>query len=184
MVGVVLRLDLLVEHSLTGRSTLVTQTRNAVNCVDSKAVAISAVADSQLEWSVDVALFPIATDHKILLALSAICQAVNQPGVRVEVEDARNIIREYCLPLVRLQTVRVLACIYELEEVDDVDETDLELWQVCAQESSGRECFVSRDISARSHNDIRFLALVIGGPPPDTHSFRAMLNSLLHGEEL
>ena len=56
MVGVVLRLDLLVEHILTGRSALVTQTRNSVDCVDSEAVAISAVTNSQLEWSVDVAL--------------------------------------------------------------------------------------------------------------------------------
>lgn len=102
----------------------------------------------------------------------------------MEVEDAGDVVCEDGSPLVCLQAVRVLTCIDQLEEIDDVDETDLELWQVCAQKSGSRKSFVGGDITARCHDEIRLLTLIVRCPLPDAYALGAVLNGLVHSEEL
>jgi len=102
----------------------------------------------------------------------------------VEVEDARHVICEDGLPLMCLQTVRVLARIDQLEEIDDVDEADLQLRQVGAQESGSGKCLVSGDITTGGHDNIRLLTLVVRSEVPDTDTLGAVLDSLVHSEEL
>ena len=81
MVRVILRLDLLIKQLLPRRRTLVTQAGNVIQRINRQAIAISAVPDSPLERRIDIALLPVSADEQVLLALAAICQAVNQPRV-------------------------------------------------------------------------------------------------------
>ena len=81
MVRIVLCANLFVEQRFPSGCTLVTETGDAVNSINSQAEAISSVADSQLKWCVNVAFFPIPADKKVLLALTTIGQTVDQPGV-------------------------------------------------------------------------------------------------------
>jgi len=72
----------------------------------------------------------------------------------------------------------------QLEEIDDVDESDFEVWEEFPEESDSCERLVGWYVSAGCHYDIGFLALVIGCPVPDTETLGAVLNGLLHVEEL
>lgn len=184
MVGIVLGLDLLIKQLVSRCRTLVTQAGNVVKCINRQAIAVSTIPDSQLERSINVALLPVSADEQILLTLAAIRQAVDQPGVRVEVEDARYIVREDGLVLVRLETMRVLVLVDKFEEVHNVYEADLELRQVCAQQRCRGQGFVCRHITARCHDNVRLLILIVTCPFPDTNALCTMGDSLLHGEVL
>jgi len=81
MVGVFLRLDLLVEHRLAGRRTLIAQSCDAIDGVNSQAVTVGTVTDGKLEGCIDVTLLPVTGDQEVLLALAAVCETVDQPGV-------------------------------------------------------------------------------------------------------
>lgn len=142
MIGIVLRLDLLVQQSLSCRASLVPNRLHVINRIDRQTVSIRAIADRQLERRVDVALLPVPAYKQILLALSTVCQAVNEPWVRVEVENAGLIISKNGSPLVRTQPVRVFAGIDELEQIDDIDEADLQLGQVLSEKCGGCEGFM------------------------------------------
>ena len=133
MVRIILRLDLLIKQLLPRRRTLVTQVTHVIKRINRQAIAISTVPDSQLERRVDIALLSVSTDEQVLLALAAICQAVDQPRVRVEVEDAGYVVCEDGLILMRFEAVGVLVLVDELEEVDDVYKTDFEVGKVCAE---------------------------------------------------
>jgi hypothetical protein len=143
MVGIVLRLDLLVEQSLPRRTSLVAQRRDLVDRIDCQTVPIRSVADGELQWGINVTFLPVSTHKHVVLTLTAICETVNQPRVRMEIEDARSVLGEDGLPLMCFETVRVLARINELEQVDDVDKADFEVREMCAQERSGSERLMS-----------------------------------------
>ena len=51
----------------------------------------------------------------------------------MEVEDAGYVVGEDGLVLVRLEAMGVLVLVDELEEVDDVNEADFEVGEVCAE---------------------------------------------------
>ena len=57
---------------------------------------------------------------------AAVGQAMDQPGIAVEVEDDRLVGGEQAVEVAVGQAVRVLAVGRELEQVDDVDEADLQ----------------------------------------------------------
>ena len=78
----------------------------------------------------------------------------------------------------------MLACINQLEKVDNVDKTDLQVWQVSTQKSGGGKGFVSRHITAGCHDKVRLFTLVIRSPLPDPYTLRAVCNGLVHGKEL
>jgi len=72
----------------------------------------------------------------------------------------------------------------ELEEVDDVDEPDLELREEFAEEGSCSQSFECGNITTRCHDDVRIFALIVASPVPDTETFGAVLDSLVHVEKL
>ena len=64
-------------------------------------------------------------------------EAVDQPGIAVEVEDDGPVQREQAVEVRVRQTVWVLAGRGQGVEVDDVDEADLERREVLAQQHRG-----------------------------------------------
>lgn len=128
MERVVLSADLPVQQPVPRRGAAVAQAGHAVDGVDGEAEAVGAVADGQLERGVDVALFEVADDVQVVLALALVRQAVDEPGVAVEVEDDGLVVGEDGLELGVGAAVRVLGLGDQLEEVDDVDEADLVDW--------------------------------------------------------
>ena len=91
LVGVGPASDLLVAEFLPGVAPDPLQPGDAVDGVDGQAEAIGLVVDGQLHRRVDVALFLVPAHVHVPVVLSAVGQAVDQPGVAVEVEDDRLI---------------------------------------------------------------------------------------------
>lgn len=139
MERVIPRADLLVEQCLSGRGSLITQARYAVDSVNGKAEPISTVADSQLQRSVNVALLTVSDNVQVMLTLALVRQAMDQPRVTVEVEDNGLVICEDGLKLGVSAAVRMLARADEFEEVDDVDKANLDPRNVLAEEGGGRK---------------------------------------------
>jgi hypothetical protein len=102
----------------------------------------------------------------------------------MEIEDDGLIVSEDVCPLLVGHSMGMVNRGDELEEIDNVDESDLELWEVLAEKSSGSEGFLGGDITAGSHDEIRLLTVVVGCPIPDSDTLGAVSNGLLHREEL
>lgn len=184
MVRVVLRLDLFIKQRLPRRPALITQRSNVINSINRQTIPIRAIANRQLKRGVDIALLPVSAHQHVLLPLATIRQAVNQPRVRVEVENARLVVGEDGFPLVCFEAVGMFARVDELEEVDDVDETDLQVGKVLAEQGCGCESLVGGRVAAAGHYDVRLFAFVVRSPFPDSDALCAMRDCLLHGEEL
>jgi hypothetical protein len=58
---------------------------------------------------------------------SAVCEAVDEPGVSVEAEDDVLVFREQRVVVQFVQAVWVLACGLQLHEIHDVDHADLQV---------------------------------------------------------
>ena len=75
------------------------------------------------------------------------------------------------------QAVRVLGVGLEPHQVDDVDDPDLEVGQVLAQEVDGRQRLERRDVAGAGHHDVGLAALVVARPVPDADAARAVQRS-------
>ena len=104
LVGVRSASDLGVAEFLFGVATDTLQARYAVDGVDCQAEPVSLVVHSQFHWGVDVALLFIAP-HVQRLVFSGISQAVNQPGISMEIENDRLVSGEQGIEVLIGQTV-------------------------------------------------------------------------------
>jgi len=120
----------------------------------------------------------------ILATLVLIGHAMDEPGIRVEVEDDGRDLGEQRPPLSLVQPVRVLALVDELEEVDDVDAADLEVREVVEEQVDGGQRLVRRHVAAAGHDDIGLLVLVRAELRPDTDALSTVLDRLVHGQVL
>ena len=105
-VGVRSASELGVSESLFGVATKALQPWNAIDGVNCQAETVSFVVHSQFHRRVDVALLFI-TAHMQGLVGAGISQAVNQPGIAVEVEDDRLVDSEQRIEVSIGQTVRM-----------------------------------------------------------------------------
>ena len=80
-------------------AALVAQLRHAIDHVDDQVEARRLVQHRQLERRVDVALLLVAVHVQVLVALEAVGELVDQPGIAVEVEDDRLVRREQAVEL-------------------------------------------------------------------------------------
>ena len=78
------------------------------------------------------------------------------------------------------QAVRMLAGGRELVQIDHVDEADLEVGEVLAQQHRRRQRLLGRNVAGTGHHHIRFDALVVAGPVPDADALGAMLDGRIH----
>jgi hypothetical protein len=62
------------------------------------------------------------------------------------------------------EPVRVLGGGLELHQVDDVDDADLQLGEMLAEDRDGGQDLQGGGVTAAGHHDIRLFALVVAGP--------------------
>src|SRR5208337_221686 len=93
-------------------------------------------ADScgHLHRSIYVALLLVAP-HVQISVLAAVCQAVNQPAIAVEVEDDWLVNREQRIEVPVRQPMRMFRVRFQLEQIYYVDETDPKVGKLLAQEN-------------------------------------------------
>lgn len=170
--------ELLSHHAVSGLAF------QAIEGVHGETVTIRLVTNGKLEGRVDVSLLLVASNMEVLGTRSFVGQSVNEPGVRVEIEDDGLVGGKEGLPLAVRQTVRMVVAPDELEEIDDVDEADLQLRQVLSKESGGCQSLTSGDITTRGHDQIGLFIGEGARPLPDTDSFGAVNDGSFHIEVL
>ena len=111
-------------------------------------------------------------------------QAVDEPGIRVEVEDDGPVVGKQGRPLGIRQAMRVLVVRDQLEQVDAVDAADLELGEMLQQQVDGGERLVRADVAARGHDEIWLLAAIGAELRPDADALGAVDDGVLHGQVL
>jgi len=142
--------------------------RDTINSIHRKTIPIRLIPDRQLKWSVDVTLLLVSPDVKVGGARSLVGQSVDQEWVAMEIENNGPVGGEdRCVFAIR-QTMRMVNFGNQLEEIDDVNESNLEIGNVFSEECGGGECFKGRNITTRGEYDIRIKALVVGSPVPDS----------------
>jgi hypothetical protein len=82
------------------------------------------------------------------------------------------------------QAVGVLARRLELHEVDHVDDPDLQVGHMLAQQGDGGQGFERRHVTGAGHHDLRLAALVVAGPGPNADAGGAVLDGGVHIEPL
>jgi hypothetical protein len=102
----------------------------------------------------------------------------------VEVEDDRFIFCKKGFKLVVAETVRVVEVWDKLEKIDNVHETDLDLWEMLAQKSDSGERLLSWNITARRHHNVWFFIDTIGSEFPNTNTLGTMSDCIVHVEIL
>src|ERR1700761_2005483 len=72
----------------------------------------------------------------------------------------------------------------ELEQINNVDESDLQIGEFFSQQCCRSQRFLCWDIARRSKHKIWFSALIITGPIPNTDALGAMSDSGINIQEL
>ena len=180
LVCVVAAVDLLVAEFLLGMRADALKFGNAVDHVDRQTEAIDLVVDRQFHRRIDVALFLVAAHVHVLVIGAPVRQPVNQPRIAVEIEDDRFVDREQRVEVPIGQSVRMLRAGLQLEQIDHVDETDLEVGEFLAQQRGRGQRFLRGDVAGRGHHYIGFAALVVARPVPDADALGAVLDGGVH----
>ncbi len=174
----------LVLEPLAGVTGGATEGRDTVDDVDGEVEAVDLVEDGEFERGVDVALFRVAADVEVFVVGLLVGELVDERGIGVEVEDNGLIRGEEGLELALAEAMGMVGGGHETEEVDDVDEAQLKLRAVFAEDGGGGERLRGGDVAGAGDDGIGLLALVVRGEVPDADALGAVLDGLLHGEVL
>lgn len=109
---------------------------------------------------------------------------MDQPWVGVEVENDGFIFCEKGFKFIVAETVRVVEMWDKLEKIDNVYETDLDLWEMLAEKSDSGERLLSWNITARRHHNVWFFIDTIGSKFPNTNTLGTMGDRIVHVEIL
>ena len=111
-------------------------------------------------------------------------QTVDQPRVAVKGEDYRLISGEKRIKVLIGQPMRMFALRLKRHQINDVNNADLQLGKVPAENIHGRKRLQCRHLSGASHYNVRFGPLIGARPFPDADSSRRVLDGCIHIEEL
>src|SRR6202041_2691366 len=134
LVGVALGFYLIVEQRLADAGSLDLEAGHSIDSVNCEAEAICLVLDSQFQGRIDVPLLLVTTHVNVVLAGSAIGEAVNQPWIGMEVEDDWLVRCEDRLELPISQTMRMLGAGNQPEEIDHIYESHFDVGYVVPQQ--------------------------------------------------
>lgn len=105
LVGPIPRPNLGLIQLLPRHRTLVLEVRQTIDSVHRETVSVSLVTDSELERSVDVTLLLVTSNVDVMGTWALVSESVDEPGVRVEVEDDGSVLREVRDPMTVSKTV-------------------------------------------------------------------------------
>src|SRR5437879_13611992 len=83
---------------------------------------------------------------------------------------------EYVVERTVGEAMRMFGLGLDGHQVNHIDDPDLDISKVLAQQIDGRKRLERRDISGTGHHHIRIASLVVRSPLPDSDSIRAMLD--------
>ena len=95
--GVMPALELLVQQRLARMRAARPEEGHPVDHVDRERETVDLVLDRQLHRGVDVALLLVAADVNVVVIGAAVGQAMDEPGIGMEVEDDGFVGREQCI---------------------------------------------------------------------------------------
>lgn len=73
---------------------------------------------------------------------------------------------------------------FQLHQVDDVDDTNLQFWHGVTQDRDGGQRFQRWGVAAAGHDDVRFFPGITGSTIPDADALGAVLDRLFHRQPL
>src|SRR5271166_4525487 len=182
-VDVTLVLDEFVSHHLLQIRAFAPQMGQFVHDVLHQMKAIDLVLHAHVKRGGDCALFLVTPNMKVPVG-STVGQSMDERGISVEIEYDRPIRREERVVVGLAQSMRMLRAGLESHQIDDVDDPNLQIGQMFAQDGNGGQNLERRRVAAAGHHDIRFRVLVVARPLPDADSLGAMDDGLLYGEPL
>ena len=106
------------------------QLRDAVNRVDCETEPVGLVVNCQFHWRVDVALLFVTAHMQVSVVRAAVGEAVNQPGIAVEVKDDRLVRRKQRIEVRIRQAMWMFCARLQLEQINHVDESDLQVGEI------------------------------------------------------
>lgn len=101
--------DLLVPELFTDGRSPVVQVGHLVDGLHGETESIGLVLDGEFERGVDVSLFPVSTDVDVAGPVSPVGESVNEPGVRVEVDNDGLVSGEDAVKLLVRQACRAIS---------------------------------------------------------------------------
>ena len=107
-----------------------------------------------------------------------------QPWITVEVEDDRLIGGEQRIEIRICQPVGMFRTRLQFEQIDHVDETDLQVGELLAQQYRCCQSFLRGNIARGSYNHVGLTALIVTSPFPDADAFRAVLDCSVHVQDI
>jgi len=102
----------------------------------------------------------------------------------MKIEDDRLIDGKKGIEVPVRQSVWMFSIRLQFEKINYIDVTNLYIGEFFPQEHNCRQRFLRRNISCRSHHNVRLAALVVAGPFPNADSLGAVLDGGIHVHEL
>lgn len=121
------RFNLFIQQRLPSGTTPIPNARQTINGIDRQRKSIRLIANRKLKRCVDVPLLDISAHMEVVLTLPLIRQPVDQPWVGMEIEYHGFVVCEQRLELAVRQAMRMIAFGNQLEQINHVDETDLDV---------------------------------------------------------
>ena len=159
----------LVLHHLIQVRTCIAQLRQSLEHFHNKVESVDLVLNSHVERSCDSTLLVVTANIQISV-VSVVQQLVDECRIAMESEYDRLVLSEQSIELSIGQTVRMLALRLQLEQVNNVDESDLDLRHILSHDGNSCQSLQCRSIAAASQNYVRLLTLVVGSPLPDANT--------------
>ena len=170
-------------HLLNEVARLVSELWQVLQCSLYEVKAVNLVLYAHVERSCDCTFFVVSVNVEVAV-FTKICELVYQLWISVESENNWLVLCEQCIVFAFAESVWMLMIALELHQVYNVYKTDLEFWNVVAEDCCCSQSFESWCITTTSHYEIWFLTIIVRSPVPDTNTLSTVLNCLIHCEPL
>ena len=160
-------IDQLVADLLLGVGGALAELRHAVDDVADQMEAVEVVDHAHVERRGRRSLFLVAAHMNVVVAGPSIGQPMDEPRIAVEGEDDRLVDGEESVEVTVGEAMRMLAVRLQRHQVDDIDDADLQLGRVLAQEVDRGQRLERRHVAAAGHHHIGLAAVVVARPWPD-----------------
>ena len=162
-----------VDHLLTNRGSVLSEAGDPIDDIDHEVVAVEVVAHDHVEGGRRRAFLDVAAHVEVVVSVTAIREAMDQPRVAVIGEDDRHVGGEDRVELRVRQSVWMSPLILQAHQIDDIHEAHAQRRQQLAQQRDRGQGLDRRHIARRGQHDVG-VACVVAGPVPDAQPANAV----------